>query len=193
MDIFKSLLKAEQAEQVTSDLNGRSFGVAIAVVADVQDPANLGRIRVLLASNGAKSLSDWLVRLTPSKLISVPLVNVGDTVVVSFVNGDPKNGVYLGVVNNLPQPPAKEIANTVSINGETATVQTIDSFTIAVGENYIGINKDQVVLSVGGTRLNLTNGGLAITGVSSATINGKAIMLVGGKDTDGDTMTTSGL
>ena len=193
MDIFKSLLKAEQAEQVTSDLNGRSFGVSIAVVADVQDPSNLGRVRVLLASNGAKSLSDWLVRLTPSKLISVPLVNVGDTVIVSFINGDPKNGVYLGVVNNIPQPPAKDLATTVSVNGSSVLVQTFEDTTVAVGNNIIKVDKDSITLTADQATLRLTSSTFVLSGVSTATINGKPIMVIGGKDSRGDTMSVSGI
>ena len=193
MDLFKSLLKAEQAEALTADLSGRSFGCIVAVVADVADPANLGRIKVLMASSGAKSLSDWLVRLTPSKLISVPLVNVGDTVVVSFINGDPKNGVYLGVINNLPQPPAKDLATTVSVNGSSILVQTFEDTTVAVGNNIIKVDKDSITLTADQATLRLTSSTFVLSGVSTATINGKPIMVIGGKDSRGDTMSVSGI
>lgn len=176
-ELYQALARAEQAHMTTSDLEGRAFGVSLAVVADVTDPMLLGRIRVLLSAKGAKTLSDWLVRLTSSKFISVPLVSPGDTVAVAFINGDPAQGVYLGAINNLPQPPAKELASTVSINGDTAIVQTDKTITLVTGSSSLKLTSD---------------GTLDISGVASATINGRKIMVVGGKDSRGDTMTISG-
>ena len=105
-DIFKILAKTENLSRVTEDLLGKVYGLTLAVVADVQDPLELNRIRVFLPSKGTKTTSDWLSRLTPSSAISVPLVQPGDTVVVGFLDGSPNTGVYLGVLNNIISPPA---------------------------------------------------------------------------------------
>lgn len=176
-NFYQALHKAEQAHQATSELEGRSFGVSLAVVADVNDPMQLGRIRVMLPSKGAKTLSDWLVRLTPSKLLSVPLVSVGDTVAVSFINGDPKNGIYLGAINNIPQPPAVDMSTTVLVNGDTSIVQSNSALTLTAGSSTITLDKD---------------GNLAISGVSSFSVNGKQVATIDATDTRGDRLVSKG-
>lgn len=176
-EILKALVHAEKAYQATSELSGRTFGIVLAVVADVADPMQLARVRVMLPSKGAKTLSDWLVRLTPSKYWSQPLVSVGDTVAVSFVNGDPNQGVYLGSINNIPQPPAVDSSQSVHYKGETAIVQNDEAVTLIAGSASLTLHK---------------NGSLAVSGVTSFTVNGKEVLTLGAKDTDGDTSITKG-
>ncbi len=177
MEIFKALVEAQSAHKVTADLLGRSFGCSLAVVSDVADPLSIGRIRVMLASKGARTQTDWLFRLTPTKLVSVPLVDIGDTVVVSFINGDPNSGVYLGVLNNKPQPPDKETTYTVSTNGETKITQTPEHISLVTGQSSLKLTSD---------------GKLEISGVTSAMINGQQVATIGAKDTHNDTLITKG-
>ncbi len=177
MEIFKAMLQAEQANLATRDLEGRSFGVTFAVVADIEDPLRLNRVRVMLPNNGAKTLSDWLVRVTPTKFYSAPLVSIGDLVLVSFVNGDPKNGCYFGHINNVPQPPAVDTSATVTAQGDTGYIQTNDSITLVAGQSSFKLTKD---------------GTLEISGVSSVTINGQQVATVNAVDTDGDRIVSKG-
>lgn len=176
-ELFKALAKAEQASNFTSDLQGRVFGLSLGVVANIDDPLSIGRVQVMLPSKGAKTTTDWLVRLSPSKTISAPLVDIGDVVLVGFINGDPSNGCYLGIINNIPQPPAKEIANTVLVNGETYIKQTAKTISLVTGQSSLTLTSD---------------GTLDISGVSSVTINGKAVSTVGAVDSRGDSLTTKG-
>lgn len=198
MDIFKALTEAQSAHKVTADLEGRSFGCSLAVVSDVEDPLKIGRVRAMLASKGAKTQTDWLFRLTPSKLVSVCLVDVGDTVVVSFINGDPNSGVYLGVLNNKPQPVGHP-EHLESVNVSSKVTQEPEAITITVGDNTVKLTKDFISLDTGQSSLKLTNSTLVID-VSSASVNansfkvnGKDVMLVGGQDNQGHIMTLSGI
>ncbi len=197
MEIFKALVAAQSANKLTTELEGRSFGCSLAVVADIEDPLKIGRIRVMLASKGAKTLTDWLFRLTSSKLVSVPLVDIGDTVVVSFINGDPNSGVYLGVLNNSPQPPDKP-TYTVSNNNQTRIEQTPEKLTVYVGKSVVTISDGNITLDTGQGSLNLAGDSMAINfstvslNASSVTINGKSVATTSAKDTRGDSLITRG-
>lgn len=175
-NIFNALIKAEQAELTSSDLVGKSYGLTLGVVVDVADPYKIGRVKALTANKGLKTTTDWLSRLTASSKISVPLVALGDTIVIGYFNGDPNQGVYLGVLNNMVAP-VPEASSNLSMYPATPVVISSQS---------------SITLNVGNSVLELKDGSLNITGVTSVKINGKQVATVGAKDNEGDTIISKG-
>jgi len=70
----------------------RYFGFVYGKVTNVQDDQGLGRIRARLAAQQDGEESHWLVPFWPGAIESLP--NVGDIVIVGFVDGDPMRGFY---------------------------------------------------------------------------------------------------
>lgn len=175
-NIFQVLNQAEQIAQYTKDLRGKSYGLSLAIVADVDDPVQLGRIRVFLPSKGTSSTSDWLQRITPSPKLSAPLLSVGDTVVVGFFDGDTHQGCYLGVLNNVVNPVAA----------------SSDSLVVVVKDSALLVQPNSISLTVGGSTFVLSDGAISVSGVSSFQVNGKEVATVGAKDSRGDTIVSRG-
>lgn len=78
----------------------KTSSIALGVVVDVDDPDELGRIRVELPAIGAIETS-WMQVVLPGAGVGkgiVAIPDVDDHVLVLFVDGDPVNGVVLGGV-----------------------------------------------------------------------------------------------
>jgi Type VI secretion system/phage-baseplate injector OB domain len=101
-DLFASIAKAN------SDSQGRVRGAQYAIVADIDDPLNLNRIKVLEPAKGARSTSDWLFSISPLFGLSLPVPPIGTTVLVSYIDGNPHHGVYLGAVVNIKNKPSSD-------------------------------------------------------------------------------------
>ena len=91
-------------------------GVASAVVAEVKDPAGLGRIQIQLSADagGAKA---WARVVSPlgRSLIAISL-DVGDEVMVAFESGDITRPIVLGNLwNGADSPPESADAQKVQL------------------------------------------------------------------------------
>lgn len=175
-DLFRAIYAGAKAAQSTQDLHGRVYGIQLAVVADVADPLNLGRIKALLPSKGAKTLTDWLTRLMPWHGVSAPVLTLGDTVAIAFVDGDPHQGVYLGVLQNLINP----------TYGADKWVYTMPKSQLAID------SEGTLVYTSGDTKMVVSPGYISFSGVNSFTLNGKEVVVVGAEDSDGDVIVNSG-
>lgn len=160
MDFFDHLLAAKQTSEQLQGLVGVYHGTLLGVVTDTADPLKLGRVRVAFPSKGARSESDWLLKGTPCYGLSLPLPSVGDTVEVSFINGDPHKGIYRGLIHNQVNPYGPS-----------------DRLTFKLGPLTMTLAPD---------------GSVAFSGVSSFTLNGKEVTVLGAKDNTGDTLITKG-
>lgn len=174
--LFNAIHAGHKAAQATQDLTGRAYGLQFAVVANVEDPLDLGRVQALLPSKGGKTLTDWLVRAMPWYGLSVPVLSLGDTIVVAFIDGDPHHGVYLGVIQNTANPTFGDrwVYNTTS---SQTVIDTDGSMSHTVGSSKFSIDPQ---------------GNISFTGVNSFTVNGKAVATIGAKDNDGDVLVTRG-
>lgn len=164
-------------------LNGRVQGIQWGIVADTDDPLELDRIQVLDASKGGKSKSDWLVRVLPFPSISPPLPEIGDTVLISYVEGDPHNGTYLGIPQNNTNPNLHNRTDLVMKVGSTQVAITPEG-AVTIDATDVTINAENVVFNTGD---------FAIAGASSVTINGKQVTTLGAADSDdGDVLVSKG-
>src|SRR5262252_4717785 len=83
------------------------FGLARAVVVNVQDPERAGRIQILFPAPG-RDVTAWARVTLPlggnrTGLWALP--DVGDEVVIGFEEGDPDNPIIIGSLWNGTQPP----------------------------------------------------------------------------------------
>ena len=92
-------------------------GVATAVVSEVKDPANLGRVQIHLSAR-AGGAKEWarvvspLIGRTPTAI----QLGIGDEVLVAFENGDVRRPFVIGNVwNGADSPPESAGAQTVQL------------------------------------------------------------------------------
>lgn len=167
-NIFSALFDAHNISTELADLRGRQYGLQLGIVLDNEDPSNYGRVKATVASLGAKFVTDWLLRLVPLPSASNPVPNIGDTIVIGYLDGDPHQGVYLGVVQNALNP----------------VLAGADSLALVVGNSQISVMPDTIQLAVEDMVLTISN-----TGV---TLNGQDLVTIGARDTRNDTIVTRG-
>lgn len=172
-DIFATLLKAENLAGAASDLQGRTYGLTLGVVSDTQDPLNLARVKALLPSKGANYETDWLSRLVLNPGILQTIVEKGDTIAVLFIDGDPHSGVYLGVLNNLVNPPQADL----------------ETFVLGVGNSLLTVAPDNISMAVGSVSLVISDGSVQITGATDFSVNGKQVATIDATTNNGKVVT----
>ncbi|MEZ4384619.1 MAG: phage baseplate assembly protein V [Nannocystaceae bacterium] len=87
---------------------GRLTGLAIGKVSNVDDPDELGRVRVTLPRISADAESTWARVMRPAAGASHGLhlpFEIGDEVVIAFVDGFAETPVILGALWSAKQPP----------------------------------------------------------------------------------------
>jgi uncharacterized protein involved in type VI secretion and phage assembly len=97
------------SEQYDDQSRGRMRGVVTGVVTNVNDPDNLGRIKVKYDWLGANIESDWMRAAVPMagpEMGFYYLPEVNDEVLVAFEHGDVHHPYILGALwNNRDKPP----------------------------------------------------------------------------------------
>lgn len=172
-DIFATLLKAEKLAGAASDLQGRTYGLTLGVVSDTQDPLNLARVKALLPSKGSNYETDWLSRIVLNPGVLQTIVEKGDTIAVLFIDGDPHSGVYLGVLNNLVNPPQADL----------------ETFVLGVGNSLLTVAPGSISMAVGGVSMVISDGSVKVSGASDLTINGKQVATVDATTSNGKVVT----
>lgn len=189
MDLFKDLVKAN-----TSD--GRVNGVLLALVADVNDPLKLQRIQAYDQTKGGQSTTDWLFRCLPHTQYNPPVPKVGDCVIISFIDGDPHKGVYLGVITNQVNPAVGSDSDlTMVLGGVTVTLDPEGRASVK-GAKEVTIQTDRVTIyskeaTIGADSFNISADKVTYS-CQSFKVNGKEVVTVGATDTRGDTIVYRG-
>ena len=166
-DIFKTLLETNRIAQTLKDHQNRVYGVQLGICTQRLEGDPFCRIKATVAPLGAKTETDYLIRLAPANGVSCPVPNPGDTVLVLFKDGDPHEGYYIGVLTNSLNPGSDP-----------------DSLTVVNGNSTLQVSKDAIALQVGEMRLTVNDTGVYI--------NDKAVTVLGGKDDRGDTLIQKG-
>jgi uncharacterized protein involved in type VI secretion and phage assembly len=103
-------------ERIADGWGGRWYGVAPAVVTDLQDPDGQGRVRIRLPwtpdSGGGRGFEAWARLATlfaGNNRGSWFIPDVGDEVLVSFEHGDPRRPYVLGGLWNGQDSPPQSI------------------------------------------------------------------------------------
>jgi hypothetical protein len=142
-------------------------------VTDREDPDKMGRVRCTTAALGTQQ-TNWLYRVVPMPSLSPPVPDLGDTVAILYVEGDPHNGCYLGCLQNNLNPARDK-----------------DTLWLEVGDTSVTVERDRLQLKLREQTLTMDKRGIDIQ-ATDVSINGKKVMVVGGQDSDGDIMTTPG-
>lgn len=218
-DFFSAISSAISASQEAPNLNGREIFIRRAIVTNNDDPDNMRRIKVALASKGGRLESDWLQRIALSPSDDPPLPKRGQTVLVTFIDGNPHDGAWIGVVTNQPNQPLDKLDakndRSQEIEGES-TVKTGKDYTIDCGKSirlqntagaYVELNEagfviigdafgHSIVLGSGssnnGCTWNLGGGTIQISDLSDFKIENKSVATVGAIDSRGDNLVNRG-
>jgi hypothetical protein len=177
-DFIKTFVEDHAQIRQLAPMIGRSYGIELGRVTDRNDPDGLGRVKATTAAKGGATNTDWLYRLTLPGL-SFPSPAIGQTVAIAYENGDPHKGYYW-TMQNLPNP-----------------AYTPDALRFRLGSTEVLIEQDGAVsitgfnaLTINGANVTIDAGAIALNGPT--TISGKAAIVVGSKDTGGDTNNDSG-
>lgn len=102
---LSSLAELNRLKAQLAELTHRIYGLQIGIVTDNRDPLNQRRIKVSPQSKAGLAPSDWLSHCNPAPAMDAPIPAVGSTVYFQFLDGDPHDGVWLGVTHNDTNPP----------------------------------------------------------------------------------------
>lgn len=105
MNIIELLAELNRLKAQLHELTHRVYGVQIGTVTDNRDPLNLRRIKVAPQSKGGVHTSEWLLHCNPDPGRDAPIPRVGSTAFYQFLDGDPHDGIWLGVAHNDTNPP----------------------------------------------------------------------------------------
>jgi uncharacterized protein involved in type VI secretion and phage assembly len=169
-------LLVELAENARSRFYGKYRGL----VADVDDPEEMGRIRAQVPEIYEEEESPWALPCVPFAgdghgFVAIP--EVGDGVWIEFEAGDPSRPIWTGCwwgSNELPEPGGKQTRVWVTTAGhkfvlddEGSEIQllhsagalmkmTDDDINLTIGQSEAKITKDEITLKVGSTEITLS-------------------------------------
>lgn len=177
-NIFALLKQGSLAYQQTSSIAGKLPFTSIAPVTEVLPN---GQVSVAASEYGGLSTTPPLYRACPTFGMTFPAPRVGDTVVYSYLDGDPNQGVYWGhLQNNLNLPAANQSAFTYTL-GENTIVYDADGMGIQVGTNTITVSPVKITLKSGDATFEIEGTTLSLNGFTSVKINGKEVATVGAR------------
>lgn len=180
--------------------NERFFGVYAAVVREVLDKENKGRVRVACAAISADYLSDWIQVIQAdagSGYGAYFIPEAGDQVIIAFLNGSPRSPIVLGSIYSAKHLPVmarsdKSVPRYFATPGghmivmEDKTGKRIE-IVDATGSNSVLIDSDKNKITVkasadveisAGANLKLSaSGSITISASGSVDVSGKTINL----------------
>ncbi len=105
MQFLETIAELNRLKRQLQDLTSRTYGLQIGIVCDNRDPLNQRRLKVTPQSKAGLAPTDWLAHCNPTPATDAPIPLVGSTVYFQFLDGDPHDGVWIGVTHNDTNPP----------------------------------------------------------------------------------------
>jgi phage baseplate assembly protein V len=156
----------------------RYYGIYEALVSDVNDPAKEGRVKIKMPWFDGQMETEWCrVRqfYAGNGYGAVFVPDVGDEVLISFIQGDMRQPIILGgLFNGADKPPARDPRERIICSRNGHKIRFIDS-TPNSGDRGALIVED-----AHGNRVTMSNGKIAIHGVALLEIVG-AIVTINGR------------
>jgi uncharacterized protein involved in type VI secretion and phage assembly len=174
----------------------RLFGVAIGIVSNINDPLNLGRVKVVLPWMGDQVETDWARLVTPMAGPDRGFYfrpDVHDEVLVAFDHGNPEMPYVLGALwSGTDNPPVSDPDATNNVRmiksragsvlkfsdvQDDTRIEIADSsgnnmIVIRASENSITITADaDVTITAGQGKLTLSGSSVEITAKTSMTVD----------------------
>ncbi len=196
--ILSTLAELNRLKAQLAELPNRVYGLQIGIVTDNQDPLNQRRIKVSPQSKAGLAPTDWLSHCNPAPAMDAPIPAVGSTVYFQFLDGDPHDGVWLGVTHNDTNPPDPTQTDpvrdcAVEVPGNDRRTVIGDGTYQVVGDRVDETDLNHVVkveqnyaltTSVGEVNLEAANNKVTITGLTEVRLedgSGGYIVMAGGK------------
>jgi hypothetical protein len=169
-DLIRLIAASVGANREAMRHQGRIYGLLRGIVTDnaPTDPTLIAQraIRCQIPAMGVTN-TGWLQRLNIQPAADPPLPRIGDTVAVEFIQGNPHDGVWMGVLTNLRNPPFEQ-ADTVRDNSSTVPG---DNMTAVMGNQFESVkgNIDREVegdyrSTIDGSESRRTEGSFEISG-----------------------------
>ena len=174
------------------------FGAQLAQVVDVQDPDGLGRVRVRLVNFDGVADQDapiWARVAVPfagNNRGAFFIPDVGDEVLVNFVNGDPRVPIVVGGLWNGRQTPPESIGRSVdrwTITGKAGTkiaiieasapqivLQTPNGQKVTLDDNA----NEVTINDMFGNKVTLSSAGIALQAIAKISLNATQIEMTAG-------------
>jgi uncharacterized protein involved in type VI secretion and phage assembly len=174
------------------------FGAQLAQVVDVQDPDGLGRVRVRLVNFDGVEDQDapiWARVAVPfagNNRGAFFIPDVGDEVLVNFVNGDPRVPIVVGGLWNGRQSPPESIGRSVdrwTITGKAGTkiaiieqsapqivLQTPNGQKVTLDDNA----NEVTINDMFGNKVTLSSAGIALQAIAKISLNATQIEMTAG-------------
>ena len=152
-------------------------GVVIAIVREVEDPLNLGRVKVHFPWMDDDHLTDWIRIATlygGAGKGSYFIPDQGDEVLIAFEHGNPRVPIVIGSMwNGKDQPPIDSVRERrlQSLNGHC--IRMLDTTPINGNKGAL------VVQDAHGNRIVMTNGKIRIESVCDLEISGASVSISG--------------
>jgi hypothetical protein len=148
----------------------------LGIVSENEDPDGLCRIKVTLP-NG--QLTDWVPVVVSGYGIYFDPYPIGTTVLIVFASGEPTKPIATGILVNRLNPPQDGPGTRILATRVSVTSDQMET-TAATVENKVSGSISTMAPTV------------KHTGASSYQINSKEVVVLGGKDTDNDTINYRG-
>ena len=191
MGFLDDLMQSKESSSlVAANVAGRlPGGLTLGIVTNNDDPENLRRVRAITGYKGQSIETDWLFRVCAFTDEDAPLPRVGQTIVVGFIDGNPHDGIYFGVLNNAVMPPLdkdspRDDHTTTTKTDGNRTLNVTGNISMDSGKTIEITSEDEINLTVGSTTLRVSSNGVSI--------NGKDVTVLGAKDDASDKLITRG-
>ncbi len=166
----------------SSSTDQRYFGVYEGIVSNVNDPESEGRVKIKMPWFDPQMETEWCrVRqfYAGNGYGAFFVPNVGDEVLISFIQGDMRQPIVLGgLYNGADKPPTKDPRERMICSRNGHKIHFVDS-TPSSGDMGALIIED-----AHGNRITLSNGKISLTGSAIVeikapivTINGRVVQL----------------
>lgn len=151
-------------------MRSRYFGKYRGLVADVDDPENLGRIKATVPEIYAEQQSPWAFPSVPFAGAGhglVVLPEVDDGVWIEFEAGDPSRPIWAGTwwaSGEMPEPGSKDTRVLVTSGGHKLILDDAGSELqlLHSGGPEFTMTDNDITLKVGGTKIVISNSGVSI-------------------------------
>lgn len=200
--LFQAAHQAQASARLAADLESRAIAPYLAIVTNNDDPQGQRRLR---ASDPVMPGLEtyWLRRLVVAPRLDSPVPDVGSTVLVLSVDGDPVNGWWMECMNDT-NPPLKKSDPLQDLHSDVRGEQVErvgKDLSISVGESLtlrndagasitLAASGNVIIEDSSGNKMTLAGGITFSTG--SLQVGGKQIATVGAPDTRNDILTDRG-
>jgi uncharacterized protein involved in type VI secretion and phage assembly len=190
------------SDLVTDENRDGLYGVYVGVVADIEDPENMGRVKVTFPWRDADDQSKWARVATPmagKNMGAYFLPEKNDEVLVAFGDGDIHDPYVVGSLwNGNQKPPQKNtkknpIRQIKSRAGHTITLDDTDDkgaieIETGAGQQVVIDDKNEKILvkDAEGNSITLSSDGVAIEAKKDLSLSGKNVSISADKNVEID-------